>query len=94
MTAWLKLFLLPKCVLPSAKLGGRHNKPVPIESLCAMWTEGQFRELWHLAKAHAPCSKKQRVPLDDTVKKRVNSAIYLAKDGLFGKACQVLVHLG
>ena len=58
-TAWLKLFLLPKCVLPSAKHGGRHNKPVSIESLCAMWGEGQFRELWHLAKARASCSKKQ-----------------------------------
>ena len=44
-------------------------------------------------KACAPCSKKQ-VPLDDTVKKRVNSAISLAQDGLYGKACQVLVSLG
>ena len=59
-----------------------------------MWAEGQFRDLWHLAKAHAPCSKKQQVPLDDTVKKRVNSAISLAQDGLFGKACQVLVSPG
>jgi hypothetical protein len=36
VSAWLRLFMLPKCVLPSAKRGGRHNKPVPIESLCAM----------------------------------------------------------
>ena len=56
-----------------------------------MWGEGEFRELWHLAKASAPCSKKQRVPLDDTVKKMVNSTISLVQDGLFGKACQVLV---
>eukprot|EP00731_Ephydatia_muelleri_P033215 Em0026g35a len=94
VTAWLKLFMLPKCVLPTAKRGGHHNKPVPIESLCAMWAEGQFRDLWHLAKARAPCSKKQRVPSDETVKKRVNSAISLAQDGLFGKACQVLVSPG
>ena len=86
--------MLPKCVLPTAKHGGRHNKPVPIESPCAMWAEGQFRDLWHLAKARAPCSKKQRVPSDDTVKKRVNSAISLAQDGLFGTACQVLVSPG
>ena len=59
-----------------------------------MWGEVEFRELWHLAKASAPCSKKQRVPLDDTVKKRVNSAISLVQDGLFGKACQVLVSPG
>ena len=59
-----------------------------------MWAEGQFRDLWHLAKARAPCSKKQRVPFDDTVKKRVNSAIFLAQDGLFGKACEVLVSPG
>ena len=94
VTAWLKLFMLPKCVLPTAKRGGHHNKPVPIESLCAMWAEGQFRDLWHLAKACAPCSKKQRVPSDDIVKKRVNSAISLAQDSLFGKACQVLVSPG
>ena len=49
------------------------------------------RGSWHLAKARAPCSKKLRVPLDDTVKKRANSAISLAQDGLFGKAYQVLV---
>ena len=47
-----------------------------------------------MVKARASCSKKQRVPLDDTVKKRVNSAISLAQDGLFGKACQVLVSPG
>ena len=37
---------------------------------------------------------KSRVPLDDTVKKRVSSAASLAQDGLFAKACQVLVSPG
>ena len=34
------------------------------------------------------------VPKGDTVKKRVSSAISLSQDGLFGKACQVLVSPG
>ncbi|KAL5493848.1 hypothetical protein EMCRGX_G015080 [Ephydatia muelleri] len=28
--SWSTLFLSPKCVLPSSKCGGRHNKPVPV----------------------------------------------------------------
>ena len=30
--AWLKVFMLPKCVLLAPKHGGRHHKPVPIKS--------------------------------------------------------------
>ena len=34
------------------------------------------------------------IPLDDTVKKRLTSAVSLAQDGLFATACQVLVSPG
>ena len=34
--AWLKLFMLPKCVLPSAKRRGRNLKPTSIEVLCKL----------------------------------------------------------
>eukprot|EP00731_Ephydatia_muelleri_P009806 Em0005g392a len=30
--AWLKVFMLPKCLLLAPKHGGRHHKPVPIKS--------------------------------------------------------------
>jgi hypothetical protein len=32
--AWLKLFMLPKCVLSSLKHKGVHNPHTSIESLC------------------------------------------------------------
>ena len=32
--AWLKLFMLPKCVLPSLRHKGNHNPHKSIESLC------------------------------------------------------------
>ena len=94
VSAWLRLFMLPKCVLPSAKRVGRHNKPVPIESLCAMWADGKISDLGHKAVSRSSCPKQPSVPKGDTVKKRVSSVISLSQDGLFGKACQVLVSPG
>ena len=59
VSAWLRLFMLPtcKCVLPSGKRGGHHNKPVPIESLCAMWADGKISDLWHKAVSRSSCPK-------------------------------------
>ena len=31
LDSWLKLFMLPKCLLPSKKRGGRRNNPIPID---------------------------------------------------------------
>ena len=64
--------MLPKCVLPSAKRGGHHNKPVPIELLCAMWADGKISDLWHKAVSRSSCPKQPSVPKGDTVKKRVS----------------------
>ena len=70
--------------------------PHCIVTLCKMWAEGQLSDLWHMAEAHTSNShsKRSSLPKGDTVKKRVGSAISLAQDGLFGKACQVLVSPG
>ena len=46
LDSWLKLLMLPKCILPSAKRGGHHNKPVPIEALCDLWLKDSFSESW------------------------------------------------
>ena len=40
--AWLKLFLLLKCVLVSPKRIGRHHKPHSIKYLCDLWLKGHF----------------------------------------------------
>ena len=51
--AWLKLFMLPKCVLPSFRRQGRHDKPLPVDVLCNMWTDNDLGPLWNLAKGRA-----------------------------------------
>ena len=76
--------MLPKC---TSKRGGSHNKPISIDILCDMWLKSNLCELWHLAKTHAAIStQSKRVPSN----KVVASAISLAKDGLYGKVCQML----
>ena len=86
--------MLPKCILPSAKRGGRHNKPVPIEALCDLWLKDSFSELWRMAKARASPSNRLHHAKDSSSKQQVASAISLAQDGLYGKACQALVSTG
>ena len=56
VTSWLKLMMLPKCVLPSCQRRGRHNKPVQIEFLCDLWLRNQFSELWNMALSRV-CSR-------------------------------------
>ena len=51
--AWLKLFMLPKCVLPSTKRGGRHEKLQAIDFLCNLWANNDLTCLWNLAKGRA-----------------------------------------
>ena len=87
VAAWTKLLMLPKCVLPTSKRGGRHNKPISIDILCDMWLKGNLCELWHRAQTRATISTQSKKVLPN---KRVDSAIALAKDGLYSKACQML----
>ena len=59
--AWLKLFMLLKCVLPSTKRGGRHEKLQPIDFLCNLWANNDLTCLWNLAKGRA--NKLRDAPL-------------------------------
>ena len=84
----MKLFMLPKCVLPSLKRIGRHFKHTPID----LWVKNEFSTLWNLAvsNAHkAPSQQKQR-----NSKSLSDSVISLAKIGLHGKACRMLLSDG
>ena len=91
--SWLKPFMLPKCVLPSAPHCGCHHHPTDIKLLCEAWGCGQFASLWARAKQHAshhgPWSSSP-----DVDQKRIAEAISLAKDSLLGKACQILTSSG
>eukprot|EP00731_Ephydatia_muelleri_P007198 Em0003g1446a len=56
--AWLKLLMLPKCVLPSVKRSGSHTHPAPSsESLCRRWLDNEVESLWSMAKSREVKSK-------------------------------------
>ncbi|KAL5490915.1 hypothetical protein EMCRGX_G016112 [Ephydatia muelleri] len=50
--AWLKLFMLPKCVLRASHRGGSRHKPLSIEELCRQWSDGQSASLWRDCSKH------------------------------------------
>ena len=90
--AWLKLFMLPKCVLPSLKSKGRHLKHTSIKVLCDLWMKKEFSTLWNLAVSNIrkfPAQQKQ-----ENSKSLSDSAISLAKIGLHGKVCRILLSDG
>ena len=85
--AWLKVFMLPKCLLLAPKHGGRHHKPVPISHLCAQWSNGEFSALWNRASNHLSSGPH---PNPNHKSSAVQTAVSLAREGLLSKACQVL----
>ncbi|KAL5502816.1 hypothetical protein EMCRGX_G009650 [Ephydatia muelleri] len=90
--AWLKFFMLPKCVLVAPKRRECHHKPLPINHLCDLWSKGQFGFLWE----HASQQVTSRTCQTHTSGSdhNIRLAIGLAKEGLYGKACQILSHQG
>eukprot|EP00731_Ephydatia_muelleri_P021996 Em0014g587a len=88
--AWLKLFMLPRCVLPSLRRKGRHDKPLPVDSLCNMWSDDKLGALWSLAKSR---SANRNHPGGVSINNRtkvIDQAVSLGRSGMFGKACRVL----
>ena len=90
--AWLKFFMLPKCVLVALKRRGRHRKPLPINHLCDLWSKGQFGFLWEHASQQV--TSKTRQAHTSGSDHNIRLAIGLAKEGLYGKACQILTSSG
>ena len=88
--SWLKLFLLPKCVLVSSKHRGRH--PMSIGHLCNLWSQGRFDTLWEHATRQA--TPRDRHPRQRSTRQSIVTAISLAREGLYGKACQALTSTG
>ena len=89
--AWLKLLMLPKCVLLAPKRAGRHHKPVSISRLCAQWSKGEFSALWNRASNHSPGPMR---PTSNHKSSSVQTAVSLAREGLLSKACQTLTSSG
>ena len=93
--AWLKLFMLPKCVLRASHRGGRRHKSHSIEELCRQWSDGHLASLWQYASDHAKKSNSKH-PKEQTKEsdKKAQSAVYKAREGLLEKACKVLTSSG
>ena len=90
--AWLKLLMLPKCVLPSLKRRGNHVPHTSIESLCNMWLHNDLATLWTMTKNRTSCNAAFKdVPVQENHNRLVNSAVSL---GMMGKACHMLLSSG
>ena len=92
--AWLRLFMLSKCVLRASRRGGRHCKHPSIEQLCSLWSQGGSGIIWNrINKRPVIPPQKQNCQVDIS-KKNISLAIGLSREGLLGKACQALVSPG
>ena len=89
--AWLKLFMLPKCVLPSHK---RHDVPASVNFLCNLWTKSDFGTLWNLAKGNHRHNHQSHDQAARDKQDLVTYAVSLGRAGLFGKACKALESKG
>ena len=87
--------MLPKCVLPSCKHRGRHNRPISIKFLCDLWAKDDFVTLWNLAKGRSRSLANYSVSRDEASSHHtIDSAVSLARDGLIRKASRVLLSDG
>ena len=86
--------MLPKCVLPSTKRGGRHEKLQPIDFLCNLWANNDLTCLWNLAKGRANWLRDAPVKNLNTSGNPVDMAVSFGRCGMLGKACQTLLSSG
>eukprot|EP00731_Ephydatia_muelleri_P034230 Em0051g22a len=91
---WLKLFMLPKCVLRASHRGGSRHKPLSIEELCRQWSDGRSASLWRYASEHARKVKAGKEQHSKETGRKVQLAVSKAREGLLGKACKVLSSSG
>eukprot|EP00731_Ephydatia_muelleri_P034939 Em0087g8a len=60
--AWLRLFMLPKCVLRASRRGGRLCKHPSIEQLCSLWSQ----EVWDLLRQKHPRGPHPSLPVSSS----------------------------
>ena len=89
--AWLKLFMLPRCVLPSLRRKGHHDKPLPVDILCNMWSDNKLGDLWDLARNRITNHKRGACSTSINQRTKViDQAVSLGRSGMWGKACRIL----
>ena len=93
--AWLKLFMLPRCVLPSLRRKGRHDKPLPVDILCNMWSDNKLGDLWDLARNRTTNHKRGACSTSINQRTKViDQAVSLGRSGMWGNACRILQSSG
>ena len=68
--------------------------PVSIELLCDLWSKGPLCQLWQRAMPRGSSPRSLVGSKKDLGRLQVSHAVSLTQDGLFGKACNVLVSQG
>ena len=93
-TAWTKLLMLPKCVLPSNKRAGRKKTLPSIESFCDRWEQGDWSTLWANAKASGDKLTNRKSKNTQDGQAQLDAATSAAADGQYGKRCRILTSSG
>ena len=77
------------------KRGGGRINPTPIDSLCNLWCKGDHATLWNIAKSRRVTGPLARTNSDDSVPRNlIDFAVSLSHEGMFAKACRILVSSG
>lgn len=93
--AWLRLLMLPKCVLFSPKQRGCHHKPISVSQFCNMWSKGELISLWdHVLSQSSTQFVHHKQSTSSENSNHALHSISLAREGLLSKACQVLTSGG
>ena len=83
--------MIPICVLPSSKCGGKKRQPIPIERLCQDWLEGKEELLWSSAVSKGNAAPEHK-NLDNAA--NMHNRLKSAQNGQFSKGCSALISKG
>jgi hypothetical protein len=94
VSAWIRLLMLPKCVLATKKRAGVRNRGdnLNITQLCERWEKGELEWLWNRSQRLAP-SKSSSLPPNHSTR-LLQAAIQHTRHGRLSKACATLSSSG
>ena len=85
--------MLPKC-LPFSRRRGHHTKQISVDHLCDLWSKNELHLLWNQVTAMANATSRPHDTRVDDTQRLIQSAVSLARVGLYGKTCRVLQSSG
>ena len=91
--AWLKLFTLSKCVLPSLQHKGCRGEPLATSGH-SVW-ENKLGDLWDLARNRITNHKRGACSTSINQRTKViDQTVSLGRSGMWGKVCRILQSSG